>query len=229
MWIRRLRSAPLIFTAVADALQYMMLKHRATFVDHYVDDFIIVGPPGSGVCAHNIRVMHDTCRASGIPVEEEKSEGPATTITFLGIEIDTVAMETRLPQDKLDQLKEVLSIWRGKKVFRKRDLLSITGSTSHACKAVRSGRAFIRKLIDLSKTAKLPYHHIRLNRAARSDIEWWYRFADKWNGVSILRTHAREHPHVTIVSDASGSGDVGCSGTTGGFSSSGRARFRTPK
>lgn len=35
-----LRSAPLIFSAVADALQYMMIENGATLVDHYIDDFI---------------------------------------------------------------------------------------------------------------------------------------------------------------------------------------------
>ena len=40
-----LRSAPLIFSAVADALQYMIQRNRATFVDHYINDFITVGSP----------------------------------------------------------------------------------------------------------------------------------------------------------------------------------------
>ena len=199
-----LRSAPLIFTAVADALQYMMVRNGASFIDHYVDDFITVGSPGSEECTRNVRIMHHTCRVAGVPVEEEKSEGPATTITFLGIEIDTKAMEIRLPQDKLAQLQQVLALWRGKKACLKRDLLSIIGSLSHACKVVRPGRAFIRRLIDLSKTAKHPHHHVRLNLEARSDIEWWHRFSRSWNGVSILRAQAQEHPHVTITSDASG-------------------------
>ena len=38
-----LRSAPLVFTAVADALQWMMECNGATFVDHYIDDYITVG------------------------------------------------------------------------------------------------------------------------------------------------------------------------------------------
>ena len=40
-----------------------------------------------------------TCYVSGTPIEEEKSEGPVTVICFLGIEIDTVVMELRLPGD----------------------------------------------------------------------------------------------------------------------------------
>ena len=103
-----LRSAPLIFSAVADALQYMMIQNGATFVDHYVDDFITVGAPKSSECADNFRIMHYTCDTAGAPVEEQKSEGPATTLPFLGIEIDSIAMELRLPGDKLSQLKQIL-------------------------------------------------------------------------------------------------------------------------
>ena len=45
-----LRSAPLIFSAVADALQWMMQRKGISFLAHYVDDFIIVGRPESSVC-----------------------------------------------------------------------------------------------------------------------------------------------------------------------------------
>lgn len=40
-----LLSAPLIFSAVADALQFMMIRNGAIFVDHYVDDLLQWRPP----------------------------------------------------------------------------------------------------------------------------------------------------------------------------------------
>ena len=43
-------SAPKIFTAVADALQWVFKKHGVTWVEHYLDDYINIGPPNSGVC-----------------------------------------------------------------------------------------------------------------------------------------------------------------------------------
>ena len=39
-----LRSAPLIFTAIAEALQWIMCKRGVQHIAHYLDDFIIVGP-----------------------------------------------------------------------------------------------------------------------------------------------------------------------------------------
>ena len=68
---------------------------------------------------------------------------------------------------------------------------------------IKPGRSFLRRLIDLSKVAKRPNHHIQLNLEARSDIEWWYRFASSWNGVSMFWELWRVHPDVQLTSDAS--------------------------
>ena len=104
-------------------------------------------------------------------MEPSKSVGPTTSIVFLGILIDTVEGELRLPQDKLSQLQLTISHWRGRKACRKQELLSLIGSLSHACKVVRSGRTFLRRLIDLSTKATRLDHFIRLNGEARADLE----------------------------------------------------------
>jgi len=49
-------------------------------------------------------------RAWVYQLKRRKPEGPATCTTFLGIELDTVAMEMRLPAAKL---KQSLRKWRG--------------------------------------------------------------------------------------------------------------------
>ena len=201
-----LGSAPILFSAVADALQWMMQARGVAFVDHYIDDFITLGAPRSEECAKNMQTMLQVCREAGVPFEESKSEGPSSVLTFLGIEIDSLAMKLRLPADKLSQLQSLLRQWRSKKACTKRELQSITGSLSHACKVVRPGRTFLRRLIDLAKLAKRPHHHLRLSREARSDLEWWYQFAAAWNGIAILQHFSHSRPSVCLTSDASGCG-----------------------
>ena len=122
-----------------------------------------MGRPGTNECSDNTRIMHQVCEQAGAPVEEDKMEGPATTLPFLGIEIDTIAMELRLPPEKLRLLQQKLSQWRGKVVCTKRELKSIIGSLSHACKVIKPGRSFLRRLIYLSKVVKRPNHYVRLN------------------------------------------------------------------
>lgn len=167
-----LRSASLIFTAVADALQWVMKKWGVTFTEHYIDSFITLGDSDSDKCARNVQLMLQACNDAGVPVEESKPEGPASSLTILRREIDSMAMVLRLPAHKLTQVQTFLKQWRGKKACMKQDLLLIVGSISHTCKVVRPGQTFLRCLIDLVKLAK--HHHLCLSHEARSDLEWWF-------------------------------------------------------
>ena len=44
-----LRSAPMVFNAVAEALAYMIKREGVEEMDHYLDDFSLVGPPKSQI------------------------------------------------------------------------------------------------------------------------------------------------------------------------------------
>ena len=56
-----LRSAPAIFNAVAEGLSFVIRSRGVGWLRNYLDDFIIVGPPGSGVCGDNLSVALDIC------------------------------------------------------------------------------------------------------------------------------------------------------------------------
>ena len=206
-----LRSAPLLFTAVADAAQWAMKRKGVTWAEHYIDDFVTMGQAGSVECGQNVALMRATLHEAGLNTEPEKDEGPATAIGLLGMEIDTVKLEISLPADKLARLISLLQEWQGKKACRKRELLSLIGLLSHASKAVRSGRTFLRRLIDLSMTVKRPDRMVRLNQAARSDLEWWRRHCESWNGRALMlpKKERGQEWQVSLESDASGSWGCG--------------------
>ena len=78
---------------------------------HYLDDFLIAGLPDSAGCALSLQTALSTCYTLEIPVAPEKTVGPATTLTFLGLQLDTLQREISLPQHKLAILKEELITW----------------------------------------------------------------------------------------------------------------------
>ena len=94
-----LRSAPAVFNAVAEALAHMIRQKGVEELDHYLDDFSIVSPPQSQQCRRDLEASLVTCDEAGYPVAEEKTEGPATEITLLGIELDSAKLQLRLPQE----------------------------------------------------------------------------------------------------------------------------------
>jgi len=48
------RPAPMIFCSVANALEWIIRSLRVPLIVHYMDDFIIIGLPGSLECQQNL-------------------------------------------------------------------------------------------------------------------------------------------------------------------------------
>ena len=126
-----------------------MRKDGVKEVDHYLDDFSLAGPPESKACQEDLDTALETCNRLGFPVAGEKTEGPATLITLLGIELGSVCLQLRPPWGKLEKLRELVAKWRRRKVCTKKELQSLAGHLSHACKVIRPGRRFLRGMIGL--------------------------------------------------------------------------------
>ena len=99
------------------------------------------------------------------------------------------------------------------KCCSRRELESLIGHLNHACKVVRSGRTFLRRMLDLLQTVPNRPHlsrYIRLNGGFRSDLAWWRTFIAQWNGVSYLPPPAYlPSRELQVTSDASGSWGCG--------------------
>ena len=69
-----------------------MLKCRVgpCQVIHYLDDFLFCGKPGTAQCEHLVRMFRRITKEFGVPLADEKTKGPCTVITSLGIELDTI-------------------------------------------------------------------------------------------------------------------------------------------
>ena len=173
-----LRSAPKIFNAIADAFHWHLKQRGINHVLHYLDDFIIIAQPESPQCQENLSTLLEAADTLGIPIASHKTEGPATSLVFLRIEVDTAAGELRLPRDKLQRLKDLLQEWGDRKVCTRKELESLIGLLNHACKVVRRGRSFLRRMIDLLHARSGVAHAgpptpIHLNLRFRADLAWW--------------------------------------------------------
>ncbi len=57
-----LRSAPLVFTALGDAIEWVATKRGAKWLRHYIDDFVTVGKRGTNECAGSMKIFKETCQ-----------------------------------------------------------------------------------------------------------------------------------------------------------------------
>ena len=90
------------------------------------------------------------CSVVGIPISVKKTFTPSTCLSFLGIELDTLKMEARLPPEKVQKCISYINFALSRSKITLRELQQITGLLNFACQVVVPGRAFLRHLVDLS-------------------------------------------------------------------------------
>ena len=201
-----LASAPRIFTEVADALAFIMTQSGVSYCDHYLDDFFTLGPPNSHECASNMDLMLRACEDTGFEVSSSPSKvvRPTTCLEFLGLVIDSEAMEVRISEARREDLMAELTTFLALTRVRKRDLLSIIGKLTFASRVVRAGRTFLRGLIHASKATRHLHHHVHLPRASKLDLQWWLTFLPTWNGVALIPDPVSVSDiHLELATDAS--------------------------
>lgn len=124
----------------ADALEWMLHKLGVEHNLHYLDDFLFLGKSDSEECDRALRAALQIFAELGVSIAPDKVKGPLTVLEFLGIILDSIKLELRLPHEKLTQLKRMVKQWSYRKVCTKRELLSLIGHVSHACKVIKPGR-----------------------------------------------------------------------------------------
>ncbi len=91
------KSSPKIFDMLSEAICWILSNNYAIpHLIHLLDDFLIISPPEAIPAAH-ILTVQKKCSELVIPIAQEKTLGPATSIEFLGINLDSVKSEVSLP------------------------------------------------------------------------------------------------------------------------------------
>ena len=86
----------------------------------------------------------------------------SSAITLHGIEVDTVNQTLALPPDKVASLRQKLINLAKRKKTTLKEMQSLIGSLNFACRAIAPGRAFLRRLIDLTRGKTRANHRIRI-------------------------------------------------------------------
>ena len=124
----------------------------------------------------------------------------------MGIILDSVRMEARLPQDKLVRISQVLNSFKNRRSARLVELQSLIGTLQFACKVVVPGRIFLQRAINLTSGVLSRFHHIRLNKEFFKDLALWKIFLPKWNGRSFfLKSTPTPAQNLELYTDAAGS------------------------
>lgn len=127
---------------------------------------------------------------------------PIQSLTFLGVEIDTVRRALRLSEDRVSELLSLLKETSSKRKCSKLQLQRLLGKVNWAARVVRGGRTVFRRLITLANSVKRLHLRFYLNLHARADLLWWISLLPKLNCKTLFPSKI---PQLTtlVLTDAS--------------------------
>jgi len=200
------RSSCAIFERFAKFLNWCVSNDclEGSGVDHYLDDFILYGKPQTSLCQDLLNRFTVLCQHLGIPLATDKTEGPTTVIKFLGLLIDTVRMQVRVPQEKITKTQVLLDNLISYRKVSLRCMQSIIGSLNFLCRAIRPGRVFIQRMVALTRGVRKPYYKLRITKGVKLDAIMWKHFLSEFNGTAaFLSTAWCDNATLHFYTDAS--------------------------
>ncbi len=209
------KSSPKIFNTLSDALCWLLINtYKLPYVIHLLDDFLIVSPPSSPPC-HGPHTLTKAFYELGVPLSEEKTSGPGTSVEFLGIYLDSISFQASLPPEKLQRISLLLSNYLLTDRCTKHQLLALLGHLNYAIRIIPQAKSFLSIL--LNKAAAVPSLHDRviLDDGCKMEMHMWLHFLSSWNGISFFYNDFITQPEdIQLFTDAAPS--IGFGGYYGG-------------
>lgn len=204
------KSSPKIFDMLSEAVCWILSNNYAIpHLLHLLDDFLVISPPNAIPAAH-IHTVQTVFSELGIPIAQEKTMGPATSIEFLGINLDSEKFQASLPKEKIDRIILVSSTLLHNSNCSKRELLSLLGHLNFAMRIIPQGRSFISHLLSLASSVHALEDLISVTQACRDELRLWISFLNQWNGLTFFYNSLVSSPvDIQLFTDAAPSTGFG--------------------
>lgn len=171
-----LKSSCKIFECFSTALHYIVTKKfgRHACV-HLLDDFLFLSHDQQS-CQQIQTYFQSIATFLGIPLAEDKNIKPVRQIQYLGIYLDCEKQIASLPTEKLTKCRNYIELFLQKEKVTLRELQQLIGLLNFACSVIAPGRAFLRRLIDLTIGLTNPNSRVNMSHDAKQDLTLWLTF-----------------------------------------------------
>lgn len=193
-----LKTAPRSCTMLLDIVSWV-LRSRGVRHVRYLDDFLYVGATAEEV-RRNMRVAERVFYEFGLAVNVKKTVEACQKITFLGIELDSMACTLQCTPERLKEIADLCDTAIAAGRLTQRALQSLVGKFSFAAQVLPGARAFMRRLLARLDGLAAPHHVVWLRSYEKDDLRFWRAYLSVWNG---RRQWVTGPPSVVVATDAS--------------------------
>jgi Reverse transcriptase (RNA-dependent DNA polymerase) len=196
-----LSTAPRVCTQLLSVVNYALARAGIRDV-RYLDDFFLIGRSKT-TTAQQLTLAQSIITRFGLIVNPDKTEGPSQTLSFLGVQLDSVSQTVSCTPARVSELTALLRSLRHQRVITRQHAESLIGKLSFAAKVLPGARPFMRRMLDTVGTCKSKRRStpIHIDPGFREDVRFWLQHFSSWNGRQQWRS-SRASPFV-FASDAS--------------------------
>ena len=197
-----------IFQEFSEAIAFLARMYTGVpYLLNYLDDHISLAVNHSaGLSQHEAtRVLW---RYLGVPWAEEKDEEAARCVSGLGIEIDIVKRELRLPQDKIEKGIKAISKILARPTTSFKSIQKLHGYLNYCASIIPTGKAFLKPLSHLLRGSQKGV--VTVPSDILEDLCVWGEFLKCFNGKAMMYSSVWERDGaVCLETDSSGSWGCG--------------------
>ena len=177
----------------------------------YIDDYLVYMPPQRIFAEDVLQKLSEHYRYTGFIENEEKKEGPETSMIHLGIQPDTTDVSVQHPLRKRNEVTELaykVLFHKGYTIPQHETLL---GKCEHMAEYAWPGKAFVVRMriqntFIVEKFGRDPNIWVSLPDWEEKDILWWIEYAESVSKVSIIHLLDTSLPNTQIFFDGATNG-----------------------
>ena len=190
------RSSPRLFDSLPTSICWIaQSNYNISVIFHLLDDFLTINKPDE--CGERTMALLSLIfNKLNIPLSPKKTIGPVCELEYLGIILDTINMQARLPLDKVKRITDYISTIIHKKSCTRKALEQLLGHLNFATRVILPGRAFVTYLYKIMASVRDSFHYVHLDKECKSDLKMWLEFLSTWNGINFFY-----EPQLTSAAD----------------------------
>ena len=180
-------------------------------VIQFLDDCCAAAPANSTILERFDKVFADTASQLGVRLaprdDPDKSFGPRTHGTVLGIYYDTVAWTWAMPEDKLSRFLHLLQeLMTTAEQVRQEKVMSMAGKVLNIAPFIPSGRFNLDKILKASAVSQKKNLMVTIGPEVKKQMAFWFQMVRTCSGVASIPDPDMGLPAwaVDVYTDAAG-------------------------
>lgn len=179
-----LRSSAHICQRVTNAFAFMMFKFGFC-ICNYLDDFC--GVEKNDVAHFAFMLLREIFVRSGIEEALDKACPPSDIMVFLGVLFNSSTMTMEVTQERLAEIKSLVSSWLGKESVTLKEIQSLLGKLNFVGACVRSSRIFVNRILNWFRECHAcSSNKFLVTNDVKKDLLWWHKFLSIFQGKSLI-------------------------------------------